>query len=132
MGIKRKPVMERADETDYDAIINATPPSIQSFGDALRQAARFGNVEQVSHCDCSTLSLGMLPVHAVDRLGDTSLRPPEYKLARERGVFSSRLRSCQRPCRHRACAGTAGRQSVIQHSRCLFGNDTTPMGSTCR
>lgn len=37
---------DRVDETDYDAIIGATPPSIQSFGDALRQAARFGNIEQ--------------------------------------------------------------------------------------
>ena len=58
--------MERADETDYDAIINATPPSIQAFGDALRQAARFGNVQQVSDNHCSS------PVRCV--VGDSTHR----------------------------------------------------------
>merc|ERR1711934_114739 len=34
------------DETNYDAIINAKPPSVVAFGDGLRQASRFGDVKQ--------------------------------------------------------------------------------------
>lgn len=36
----------RTDETNYDAIIENPNPSIGKFGDALRQASRFGNVHQ--------------------------------------------------------------------------------------